>query len=76
MLPLVLDTVKGLINEEMDAVVEKLKEEEPAEVAERGILGLGYSPDNSASVLHPRPNCGMGRETRGTEHAQRSYKGK
>ena len=38
LLPLILDTVKNLINEEMDVVVEKLKEES-AEVTEKSILG-------------------------------------
>ena len=38
LLPLILDTVKDLINKEMDAVVEKLKEES-AEVTEKSTLG-------------------------------------
>jgi hypothetical protein len=38
LLPLVLDTVKGIINDEMDAVVEELKEDS-AEVTEQSVLG-------------------------------------
>jgi len=39
LLPLVIDTVKDIINHEMDAVVEELKEDSPA-LTEQSVLGM------------------------------------